>query len=202
MRCLWGVALAAGLAFGFAAGIGHAAAEVVVAIDKSKQQHDGRCSMVSSSTSGRCRPGSAAARRPAAYKPERMERKWFSHKYNWSPMPHSIFFHKGYAIHGTNYVSRLGKRASHGCVRLHPANAAVLFALVRSQGMGNTIIVVANSELALRQLLPRKELPSRAEASAQKRIPAPAMPTADAMPAITGAAGAAPPAAIRKVQHE
>jgi len=201
MRCLWGVALAAGLAFGFAAGIGHAAAEVVVAIDKSKQQLTVLLDGVEQHV-WKVSTGLGGGPPTGRYKPERLERKWFSHKYNWSPMPHSIFFHKGYAIHGTNYVSRLGKRASHGCVRLHPANAAVLFALVRSQGMGNTIIVVANSELALRQLLPRKELPSRAEASAQKRIPAPAMPTADAMPAITGAAGAAPPAAIRKVQHE
>ena len=38
-----------------------------------------------------------------------MERKWYSRKYNWSPMPHAIFFHKGYAIHGTLYVSRLGR---------------------------------------------------------------------------------------------
>lgn len=57
-------------------------------------------------------------------------------------MPHSIFFHGGYAIHGTNQVSRLGRRASHGCVRLHPANAATLFAIVRRQGSGATRIVV------------------------------------------------------------
>ena len=60
-------------------------------------------------------------------------------------MPHAIFFHKGYAIHGTDYVSRLGQPASHGCVRLHPSHAAALFALVRSQGMGRTRIVVSGS---------------------------------------------------------
>ena len=27
-------------------------------------------------------------------------------------MPHSIFFHKGYAIHGTNYIRRLGGPAT------------------------------------------------------------------------------------------
>src|SRR5262245_22118219 len=63
-----------------------------------------------------------------------------------SPMPYSIFFHEGYAIHGTIYVSRLGNRASHGCVRLHPANAAVLFDLVRNHGMGRTTIVVSHSD--------------------------------------------------------
>jgi len=80
-----------------------------------------------------------------AYQPERMERQWYSRKYNWSPMPHAIFFHQGYAIHGTGYVSRLGQPASHGCVRLHPSHAAELFALVRSQGMGRTRIVVSDS---------------------------------------------------------
>ena len=39
-----------------------------------------------------------------AYRPERMERTWYSRKYDWSPIPHAIFFHKGYAIHGTMYV--------------------------------------------------------------------------------------------------
>ena len=50
--------------------------------------------------------------------------QWYSRKYDWSPMPHAIFFHQGYAIHGTGYVSRLGQPASHGCVRLHPSHAA------------------------------------------------------------------------------
>jgi lipoprotein-anchoring transpeptidase ErfK/SrfK len=86
-----------------------------------------------------------------SYRPERMERKWFSRKYDWSPMPHSIFFYKGYAIHGTQYVSRLGRRASHGCVRLHPTNAATLFALVQRQGMGRTRIVVSNSPVVARR---------------------------------------------------
>ena len=59
-----------------------------------------------------------------------------------SPMPHSIFFRGGYAIHGTNYVSRLGRRASHGCVRLHPSNARRLFNLVKQHGARNTRIQV------------------------------------------------------------
>ena len=79
-----------------------------------------------------------------AYSPDRMERKWYSRRYNWSPMPHAIFFHKGYAIHGTYVVSRLGRPASHGCVSLHPSHAAVLFALVRDEGMGRTRIVVTD----------------------------------------------------------
>jgi lipoprotein-anchoring transpeptidase ErfK/SrfK len=55
-------------------------------------------------------------------------------------MPHSVFFSGGYAIHGTPYVQRLGRRASHGCVRLHPANAARLYKLVLIYGLDNTRI--------------------------------------------------------------
>lgn len=66
-----------------------------------------------------------------AYRAQRLERMWYSRKYDLSPMPHSIFFKGGYAIHGTEYIKRLGTPASHGCVRLHPDHAAELFSLVR-----------------------------------------------------------------------
>ena len=62
-----------------------------------------------------------------------------------SPMPHSIFFHRGYAIHGSYDINRLGGPASHGCIRLHPANAAALFDLVRSEGVAATTIVVSGA---------------------------------------------------------
>src|SRR5262249_23323799 len=52
------------------------------------------------------------------FRPQRMERTWFSRAYYNSPMPHSIFFYGGYAIHGTNAIRQLGGPASHGCVRL------------------------------------------------------------------------------------
>jgi lipoprotein-anchoring transpeptidase ErfK/SrfK len=79
-----------------------------------------------------------------AYRAQRLERMWYSRKYDNSPMPHSIFFHGGYAIHGTNYVKRLGTPASHGCVRLHPSNAAELYSLVRANGMASTQIIVSH----------------------------------------------------------
>lgn len=66
--------------------------------------------------------------------PYRMHVMWHSRKYDNAPMPHSIFFHEGFAIHATPYVARLGKPASHGCVRLHPDNAKTLFALARQYG--------------------------------------------------------------------
>ena len=76
------------------------------------------------------------------YKAYRLEKMWYSRKYDMSPMPNSIFFKGGYAIHGTNYLKRLGTPASHGCVRLHPDNAAQLYSLVRTNGMANTQILV------------------------------------------------------------
>jgi hypothetical protein len=71
-------------------------------------------------------------------------------------MPHSIFFHKGYAIHGTTEVARLGKVASHGCVRLHPVNAAALYTLVERQGINHTRIVVSHAALSTPVSLARR----------------------------------------------
>lgn len=78
------------------------------------------------------------------YKPTRMHKKYYSRKYHNSPMPNSIFFNGGIAVHGTYEVARLGKPASHGCVRMHPKDAASLFGLVQSHGMQNSRIVVTN----------------------------------------------------------
>lgn len=77
-----------------------------------------------------------------SYGVTRMHRKYYSKKYDGAPMPHSIFFHGGYAIHGTTDIKRLGRIASHGCVRLHPDNARTLFNLVKEVGSGKTKIRV------------------------------------------------------------
>lgn len=83
-------------------------------------------------------------RTPAgSFRPVRLERVWYSRKYDMSPMPHSIFFRGGYAIHGTTEIRHLGRPVSHGCVRLHPSNAAALFELVRSRGAGATRITIS-----------------------------------------------------------
>jgi lipoprotein-anchoring transpeptidase ErfK/SrfK len=80
-------------------------------------------------------------RTPAGhYRVQRMERMWYSRKYDMSPMPYSLFFRGGYAIHGTYALRQLGRPASHGCVRLHPGNAAALYRLVQSRG-GARIVV-------------------------------------------------------------
>jgi lipoprotein-anchoring transpeptidase ErfK/SrfK len=72
-----------------------------------------------------------------SYRAQRLAAMWYSRKYDNSPMPHSIFFKGGYAIHGTGYVKNLGKPASHGCVRLHPDNAKTLFSLVKDNGIAS-----------------------------------------------------------------
>jgi lipoprotein-anchoring transpeptidase ErfK/SrfK len=79
------------------------------------------------------------------YRPIRMHKMWYSSKYENSPMPFSIFFHGGYAIHGTGDLANLGTVASHGCVRLHPDNAEKLFNLVNQVGMKNTKISLIRS---------------------------------------------------------
>lgn len=62
-------------------------------------------------------------------------------------MPYAVFLKGGYAIHGTtpgNYA-KLGSRASHGCIRLHPDDAKVFHALVRTVGLEQTWVSVKDS---------------------------------------------------------
>lgn len=75
------------------------------------------------------------------FRPTRLEKNWYSRKYG-GAMPSAVFFHGGYAIHGTTAVRALGRPASHGCIRLHPANAAKLFALVKKHGASQTRIAL------------------------------------------------------------
>ena len=77
------------------------------------------------------------------FRPFRMEKEHFSKEWDDAPMPYSIFFTgEGHALHGSYHVKSLGRRASHGCVRILPANAAILFALVQKTGMSNTRVIV------------------------------------------------------------
>ena len=68
------------------------------------------------------------------FHPERLAAVYHSKKYDNAPMPHAVFFYYGFAIHGTNEVSHLGRAVSHGCVRLAPQNATTLFNLVKAEG--------------------------------------------------------------------
>jgi hypothetical protein len=120
-----------------------ARANIIIAVDKSAQQMsvsvNGATLYQWSVSTGRAGYGTPSG----TYHPQRLETTWFSKLYYNSPMPHSIFFHGGYAIHGSYEISRLGGPASHGCIRLHPSNAATLFALVKQENMGATTIVVS-----------------------------------------------------------
>ena len=76
------------------------------------------------------------------FQPKSAHRMWYSRQYAWTPMPYAIFFVRGVAFHGTTITSRLGRSASHGCIRLATGNAAQLFALVRRHGFEKTQIIV------------------------------------------------------------
>lgn len=121
-----------------------AAASVLVEIEKSTQRMyvtvNGVTRHAWPVSTGRGRFGTPNG----VFRPQRLERRWFSRRYYNAPMPHAVFFHRGYAIHGTYELSRLGGPASHGCVRLHPANAATLFSLVQGFGPGRTRIAIFN----------------------------------------------------------
>src|SRR4029077_4881614 len=124
-------------------------ARVLIIVDKSTQQMsvsvDGMPRYRFAVSTGR--PGYGTPN--GTYHPQRLAASWFSKLYYNSPMPHSIFFHGGYAIHGSYEINRLGGPASHGCIRLHPANATALFELVKSEGMAATTIVVSGSNPVL-----------------------------------------------------
>jgi len=119
-----------------------ARADIVVRIDKSVQRMavsiDGARRYNWPVSTGRSGYGTPSG----VFHPQSMARHYFSRKYYNSPMPHAIFFYYGFAIHGTNDISRLGGPASHGCVRLHPSHAAALYALVQRNGARNTRIEI------------------------------------------------------------
>jgi lipoprotein-anchoring transpeptidase ErfK/SrfK len=76
------------------------------------------------------------------FHPYSLQLMHYSKKYDNSPMPNSIFFSGGYAIHATPHVGNLGRPASHGCVRLHPANAKTLYGIVSKDRSGTTIRII------------------------------------------------------------
>ena len=79
---------------------------------------------------------------PGTFTPEFLSRNHRSRRYNNAPMPFAIFYDGNYAIHGTDQIKRLGKPASHGCVRLDTGNAKILFEMVKAEGMENTRVVI------------------------------------------------------------
>jgi lipoprotein-anchoring transpeptidase ErfK/SrfK len=125
------------------ASVNPAAAKVLVTIDKSTQhmvvQVDGNVRWVWPVSTGRLGHDTPSGH----YTAFRMEAEHFSKEWDDAPMPHSIFFSPdGHAIHGSFETRRIGTPASHGCVRLRPANAGQLYDLVQKEGVSNTRVVV------------------------------------------------------------
>jgi hypothetical protein len=126
---------------------GTAQAEILIKIDKSSQHmtvsRDGEALYTWPVSTGRI----GHATPSGAFTAFRMEADHYSKEWDDAPMPHSIFFTKvGHAIHGTYETKKLGTPASHGCVRLSPAHAATLFAMVKQDGVINTRVVLTGSE--------------------------------------------------------
>ena len=126
---------------------GPANAEVMITIDKSAQRMTVAVDKavrwtwpVSTGRRGYATPS-------GSYTAFRMEKEHYSQEWDDAPMPNSIFFTKrGHAIHGSYETKRLGTPVSHGCVRLHPANAAKLYALVERVGVTNATVLVTRGK--------------------------------------------------------
>jgi lipoprotein-anchoring transpeptidase ErfK/SrfK len=114
-------------------------ARVSISSQMMKVYHEGRLLFewpVSTAKAGKITP-------TGIYTPEVLSKNHRSRRYNNAPMPFAIFYDGHYAIHGTDQIKRLGQPASQGCVRLHPDNAAILFQMVRAEGMENMRVVIA-----------------------------------------------------------
>ncbi len=59
-------------------------------------------------------------------------------------MPYAVFIKGGFAVHGTGRGNwkKLGTKASHGCIRMHPDNGYRFNRLVRAYGVRSTWIRV------------------------------------------------------------
>jgi lipoprotein-anchoring transpeptidase ErfK/SrfK len=132
----------------FAAGLGFSSAAcaanaVVISVDKTSQRMtvsvDGATRYVWPVSTGR--PGFDTPN--GTFHPFRLDRDHHSTVYDNAPMPDSIFFTKsGDAVHGFFDTPHLGMAVSHGCVRLSPSNAAVLYGLVEQAGLSDTTVIV------------------------------------------------------------
>ncbi len=94
------------------------------------------------------------------------QKKHWSRKWEvW--MPHSMFFHEGYAIHATTVIRRLGRPASHGCIRLHPRDAEKLY---KEVAVGTPVIVLpkAHSYAHLQSFFKTEQSPTATALAADR----------------------------------
>ena len=126
---------------GFYTQVVKAKAETEIIVSKSHQRM-----IVHSSEGSYSWPVSTARRGyytpTGVFYPYSLQPMHYSRKYDNAPMPHSIFFSGGYAIHATPHTGNLGRPASHGCVRLSPGNAATLYGIVSRDREDTTIRII------------------------------------------------------------
>src|SRR5687767_7240205 len=159
-----------------------AQAGVVITIDKATQQMtvdiDGATRWIWPVSTGRRGYDTPAG----SFRPFRLEEDHYSKEWDEAPMPYSIFFTgDGHVIHGSYETRRLGRRASHGCVRLAPKHAEKLFTLVKREGLANARVVVLEDHDA--PVVAKKRAPASSAQTEQQAlktvpIPAPAAPWA------------------------
>jgi hypothetical protein len=176
--------LASGLALA-ALGAAPASAAVLITVDKSTQQVtvavDGATRWQWKVSTGRIGHDTPNGTFHALW----LDADHHSKKYDDAPMPHSVFFtDTGIALHGTLAIRQLGTPASHGCVRLEPANATKLFALVKEEGLHNTTVVVTGDA---REALNRPHRPATPTATTAAAPPAQPTHAATAATARNGA---------------
>jgi hypothetical protein len=159
-----------------------AQAGILITIDKATQQMtvdiDGATRWIWPVSTGRRGYETPAG----SFRPFRLEEDHYSKEWDEAPMPYSIFFTgDGHAIHGSYETRRLGRRASHGCVRLAPKHAEKLFTLVKREGLANAQVVVLEDRDA--PVVAKKRAPASSAQTEQQAlktvpIPAPAAPWA------------------------
>jgi hypothetical protein len=149
-----------------------ARADLLITVDKTTQrmtvEKDGEALFVWPVSTG-----AAGYDTPAGtFKPFRMEKDHFSREWDDAPMPHSIFFTtRGHAIHGSTHKS-IGQPASHGCVRLEPQNAALLFDLVKQETMAKTRVVLTGVAPGVSPpAVARRNAPARAAPGFEQSFP-------------------------------
>ena len=101
------------------------------------------------------------------FRPSWMAQMWYSKQYDDAPMPHSVFFNGGIAVHATQSTGMLGRPASHGCIRLSPSNAATFYKLVSTHGKAMTRIKVHGTAKDSTPMASRQKRPADQFASSR-----------------------------------
>lgn len=77
------------------------------------------------------------------FRPWTMYRNYYEKAWN-ANLPYLVAVKGGVAIHGTNATHKLGRPASHGCIRLSVGNASRFYGLVKRHGLRNTRVHITH----------------------------------------------------------